>query len=537
MPGWAVVALTTVLGTGRCKETHMYYVRIRRAIGPFLAGLLITCVQLAAAQDCVTPVDGMVITEDALLCPGTYYLPNGISIGASGITLDGGGAVLVGGEVGYGLTCNGHDSVSVRNLTTRGYFHGMHFYDADDASVVECSAWDTPELPEGEIFLNIFDGPNGSYGHAMWFRYCDRAMIMANDVSEQQNGISLFDCMDAYVAGNYASYNSGWGITLWNTHYSTIRNNTADYCTRNYYGWSGADAASLLMVYDSSHNVILRNSLVGGGDGVFLAGATHSLERHPCNFNYFAWNDCSESPNNGFEGTFSQGNVYECNGSDGCNYGYWLGYSWEAVVRGNQASHCHTAGIAIEHGRHNTIESNRLTQNSRAIWLWTDNDEALLNAFPEAEDSYGYMISANVITHNGCGLYSNAENAANPDLECYDYTVVGNTFTDNTHGIVVIRTHSSTIRTNVLIDCAGWGIRLEQSPGNLLYNNWLDNAHNGWDNSTNDWNLPGRELLVRLRRRGHRRRWDRRYGLPAAGREQPGQLPIGAELVRRRPQR
>lgn len=43
----------------------------------------------------VVPVDGMVITENTTFQPGTYNLPNGISIGASDITLDMNGDDLV----------------------------------------------------------------------------------------------------------------------------------------------------------------------------------------------------------------------------------------------------------------------------------------------------------------------------------------------------------------------------------------------------------------------------------------------------------
>ena len=111
---------------------------------------------------------------------------------------------------------------------------------------------------------------------------------------------------------------------------------------------------------------------------LFLAGATHSLQSRPNNFNYFAYNDCSDSPNNGFEGTFSQGNVFEHNISDNCNYGYWLGYSWQNEIRHNRANGCATAGIAIEHGRQNTIENSegptppRVSTRCQRPWLLTN---------------------------------------------------------------------------------------------------------------------------------------------------------------------
>ena len=35
----------------------------------------------------VIPIDSMIITEDTQFAPGTYVLPNGLSIGADGVTL------------------------------------------------------------------------------------------------------------------------------------------------------------------------------------------------------------------------------------------------------------------------------------------------------------------------------------------------------------------------------------------------------------------------------------------------------------------
>jgi len=433
----------------------------------------------------VVPTDGMVITTNTVFVPGTYHLPNGITIGAGGISLDGNGAVIYGDDSGYGVYASGRNGVTVANLTVRDYFHGTHFHDCDDLTVEDCNVWDTPELPEGSIFLNIFDGPNGSYAHAMWFRSCARPTIRGNDVSEQQNGISLFNCDSALIEGNYASYNSGWGIYFYDTDNSTVQNNEADYCTRLYGSWSGADAASFLIVYNSDNNDILSNSFVGGGDGVFLAGATHNLESRPCNNNYFAGNDCSGSPNNGFEATFSQGNVFENNLSDNCNYGYWLGYSHQTTVRANQANSCATAGVAIEHGRNNIIEGNTLCGNGKGIWLWTDDDASLVSAFPEAKDSYGYTIDDNTVNNNTYGLLCEASGS---NRLSYDYTVTNNRFIGNNYGVRFLQSDASELHGNTVQSSAVRGVQMEYCTGNVIYNNRIENGSNAWDNGTNTWN-------------------------------------------------
>jgi parallel beta-helix repeat protein len=453
--------------------------------------MVLTAIGLCAAParaQCVVPTDGMVITQNTTFCSGTYYLPNGITIGASNITISGSSTTLYGDNTTnkYGVRATARAHVTIQNLTVRTYYHGLHLQDCDDLTILRCNVWDTPDLPQGAIFLNIFDGPTGSYGYAMWLRYCDRFEVSACNVSGQQNGICMFDCTYANIHGNFASDNSGWGISLYNTDYSTIADNIADRCTRDYGGWSGADAASLLMVYGSSNNTITGNSLVGGGDGVFLAGATGSLQSQPNNYNYFANNDCSESPNNGFESTFSQYNVFEQNISDRCNYGYWMGYSSLSTVRNNQINDNRTDGIAIEHGHSNVIEQNRVSGNPIAIDLWTDDDASLVAAFPTCRDSYDYDIRNNTLTYNSVGV--NCTGSGSTRLS-HDYRIYNNIIDYNNNGISFSATTTSNIYSNLIRHNTGAGVNLGTATNNTVYNNYLKNTVNARATASNTWSI------------------------------------------------
>ena len=80
----------------------------------------------AAAPGQVVPTNGMVITTNTTFVPGVYNLPDGVSIGASGITLDMNGAELVGfGGVTYGVTCLGYDNVTISNCEIRVLENGI----------------------------------------------------------------------------------------------------------------------------------------------------------------------------------------------------------------------------------------------------------------------------------------------------------------------------------------------------------------------------------------------------------------------------
>lgn len=451
--------------------------------------LTVVPLQPAAAQTCTTPTNGMVIAQDTTLCGGTYYLPDGITIGAAGVTLDGGGAELVGNDTGTGLAASAHNGLTVRNLQIRGYDYGMRFSGCDTLTVESCAVAQTKELPEGDVFLDVFDGPTGNYGYAIWLRYCNDAAIRDNDVRDQQNGIGLFDCSQAQVEGNDASDNTGWGIALYNTSDSTVEDNVADDCTRLYGDWSGADAAALLMVAGSSRNQVLNNQFRRGGDGVFLKGSRENVDLRPCNDNHFSGNDCSDSPNNGFEATFSSGNVFEDNTADRCNFGWWLGYSWNSEVRNNQASDNRTAAVAIEHGYDNVIRDNTFRGNDVGIWLWTDDDPSLIEAFPNNDDSHGYLVDGNTLEDNRYGLYCGAEAVDRPDLASFDYSVTGNTFRSNETGLKFVRTRSSLIQGNVFEDNSTAGVHLQGSSGNTLYNNRFDNSTNALDDDANTWSV------------------------------------------------
>ena len=141
---------------------------------------------LAEVQACVNPTNGMVVTQDTVFCSGTFNLPQGITIGAGNITVEGNNTIIRGSSstTGQGLTATGRGHVTVRNLTIQRYKYGMRFNDCDDLTVENCTVAETyNDCPTGDCdFLNIFDGPNGTYGHALWLRFCDRATIRQNQV-------------------------------------------------------------------------------------------------------------------------------------------------------------------------------------------------------------------------------------------------------------------------------------------------------------------------------------------------------------------
>ena len=297
-----------------------------------------------AKGDClvIEPTDGMMITQDVVLKPGVYYLPNGIGIGADRVTVEGQGAILVGQDKkGQGVTITGHKGVTLRNLRLREYFHGIYACNCQDLTIEQCHITGTAEVAANTLFLDIWRAADSAYGGAIFLWGVNGGKIRDNDLQHQQNGFLSYHCQRLEVEANIANYCSGSGYYLNGTSDCLFKRNFADFCCRYQphsegVGHMGADAAGFVIVNGSSRNLFYSNYARLGGDGFFLAGLTSRGIHAGCDDNLFEANDGSYSPNIAFEATFSRGNVYRSNLANNCNYGFWLGFSRENVLEENQ---------------------------------------------------------------------------------------------------------------------------------------------------------------------------------------------------------
>ncbi|MHC4650053.1 MAG: NosD domain-containing protein [Planctomycetota bacterium] len=378
------------------------------------AALLVSACIVASSQAGTIPTNGMVITTDTTFEPGTYNLPDGVSIGASGITLDMNGAELVGTDFdNYGVTCIGFDEVTIANGTVRNYYYGFRIENGSGIQILDndlSDNWVDPlsQLP-GAPFLNINVGPTlgdrTNLGGGLYVRTVSGATISGNTLCNQENGMDLYFVTGSAVTGNNASGNTGWGIHLNGSTGNVISGNTCDDCIRPGLG----DSAGVLVVRASNNNQFLNNSFQGGGDGFFI-GNEHGC---PSNDNLVQGNNGSSAGANAFEATFSSGNQFIDNIAHGSNYGFWLGYSHSGnVIRGNSIRANNVNGIEIEHGQNNVIEANEIVGNGgKGIVLRTDGlvhfppaQYPCLN-LPDQAASSGYTITDNIIQSNfGIGL-------------------------------------------------------------------------------------------------------------------------------------
>ncbi|MEW6716547.1 MAG: NosD domain-containing protein [Chloroflexota bacterium] len=353
-----------------------------------------------------TPTDNMQVSEDTVLQPGVYFLPNGIHLAEDGITLDGNGALLIGqGKRGRGVSLQGKKGITIKNLRAREYYHGIWAQDCQGLTIANCHFSATAEVPANSIFLDIWLPAERTYGGGILLWQVEDAQISGNDLSHQMNGLLTYHCHHLRVKENLANYCSGFGFHLHHTCDSLFEGNYADFCCRYQpreegIGHMGADAAGFLLVYHSCGNIFRRNLARLGGDGFFLAGLTPQLEPAPCNDNLFEGNDGSYSPNIAFEATFSRGNIYRDNRADYCNYGFWLGFSREGVLENNRMWRNRQAGIATENGFDFQVRGNTFQYNNHGILLWSKHIPEFTQAVPENTTSYDWVIEGNTFIGN-----------------------------------------------------------------------------------------------------------------------------------------
>ena len=320
---------------------------------------------------------------------------DGLVLDLSGVVLDGEGA----GGVGVWI----HDcrDVTVFNGMIMGFHYGIRAENVGNLTIRGCAASDNANPPDVGWLPDTEAPVEEGFGGGIYLRRVRNSIVENNQVNNNFNGISLVRSEHNVIRGNNASYCGNVGIYLLMSGHNEVLDNLAEHCIR-YTGrfWCDtADSAGILLEGGSHHNRITGNSLRYSGDGFFIRGSN----RAPSDHNLISGNDGSYSPNNAFEAGFSSGNVFEDNIANFSNYGFWLGYSTNTTVKGNEIKACRFDGIAIEHGQDNRIEENLIEGNRNGIRLWS-------NPLPEGKAGgtrprRSYNISGNRITNSrDCGL-------------------------------------------------------------------------------------------------------------------------------------
>jgi parallel beta-helix repeat protein len=359
---------------------------------------------------------GTELRGDTKICPGRYRIADPaqkgvLVVAASGLRIDLDGVIIESGDsvpsryTGYGVTLRNVDSVAITGGTIRGYRFGVlaeggsgHTLTGMTLSGSRAQALrSTPEQYDQADWLDIFHPDTfENYGAGLYLKNVDGITVQGVIARDAQNGIMLSSVRRSQLLDNDVSDNSGWGISLWRSSRNALLRNRAAHnvrCESERYS-RGCDSAALLVRQRSDSNIVADNDLRWSGDGFFLSGHQPGLE--PSVGNLVIRNDASHAYHNGFEATWSWASMFIDNRADSSAFGFWLGYSTGAIVRGNTIVGSRETAIAIEHGSDNEITGNVVIGGKDGIRLFTSS--------PTGPPSRGYRINDNTLSRLGRGL-------------------------------------------------------------------------------------------------------------------------------------
>lgn len=135
------------------------------------------------------------------------------------------------------------------------------------------------------------------------------------------------------------------------------------------------------------------------------------------------------------------------------------------------------AGIFVSHGSsNNTLINNNASLNNFGFYLtkWADNNTLVNN-----------IVNSNL--ESGIGIYNSNNN-----------TFINNTVNSNNQiGIELWQSYNNNLTGNIVLN-SSYGIHLEISDNNTIYNNYFNNTNNSWDDGYNYWNITkqsGRNIV------------------------------------------
>jgi parallel beta-helix repeat protein len=379
-----------------------------------LVPLLILVPLLAMAQDTTGLSPGKVITKSVRVVPNErLVLPPGtastcLTIRGSDITVDFNDAYIRGDKDvyhnrenfnGIGLLIDGCNNVTIKNAHIQGFRFNVKVVNSHNVRIENCDVSFSRAIlmtRDGALldtFLNLRDNNQWrNYGAGIWIEGSSNCTVEKCYGTGGLIGAALVDTNGSRVHNCDFSFNGGWGIALSHSSDNIISWNLLDFVNRVWGGGWGGDSAALAVANDCDRNYFVGNSMTHGGDGFFLSNLNDIGPINPAtgffepkggsDHNVIAYNDGSWSPNNAFEGTFSDGNVYLRNISSFSGYGYWLGFSNYSLLIENTINDNDRGGIAIEHGKGTRIEGNHMERNQpTAIHLW-QSDQKERKPFP-----------------------------------------------------------------------------------------------------------------------------------------------------------
>ena len=362
---------------------------------------------------------GMKISSATRIFKKTYFLAGlkegTVQIYGHDFVVDFAGTKLTGDGKGIGIHIFDAKNVTLKNANISRCLWGVVIERSQNVKLIDCKTSENSDLAAGTEIDESGTQPEDQWGGGILIRDSARCTVQ-NCVSQYQwDGIDVISCVDCDIKNSDFSYNGNWGVHFWNSSKNSFKNNRAIWCTTGsgklfqaLTGWQTYDSQAVGIDHNSNDNLIEGNDLRFGGDGIFIRANEGPQEpgsvvppKNPSNRNILRNNDCSFSPNNAIEVDFVDGTVIEGNNCSNSNYGMWLGYSRNCIVRNNLCINDSHHAIEIENGRNDLIEQNifgfeKERADSQLIYLRQNGRDKT--------PSGGYNFQNNLFYGAGTGL-------------------------------------------------------------------------------------------------------------------------------------
>ncbi len=350
------------------------------------------------AQVYIDPVDDTDLQSNTtyVINPGTYSVADPGNDGIlridnkENIIIDATGVTVEGSDYsGYFIKISHSSNIIIRNFDlVRNYKYATYITFSEFIEIHDCNF--NYNKVDSTGWISIWTGYTAALGGGVMMYQVNHAEVHDNQMRLQNDGVALYNCDHIDIWNNDFSWNTSFGIRMYFTDSCHIHHNNCSHVNRPY--TNPSDCAALLVLV-SNENLVEHNDLSYSGDGVFLGQYEYSSIP---NNNIFRFNECSFSPHNAIEATFADGNVFYGNRCNYSHYGFWLGYSFNALVDSNEIIGNQYSGIAIDRGFNNTITGNIISENPNGIELWEGD------GIPPYQNQYShdYLISGNLIEGN-----------------------------------------------------------------------------------------------------------------------------------------
>ncbi len=343
------------------------------------------------------------------------------------------------------------------------------------------------------ITENILSGN----GYGIFLQSSNNNILTENILSGNGYGIFLQSSNNNILTGNVVPNNPLFGINLKSSNNNIL--------TQNIVTGNGNEG---IYLSDSNSNIITRNTVTNNGYGIHLESLS--------NYNTIAENVASSNINDGINllDSCDYNTIAENTASNNVRGIYIVFSSNSNTLTENILISNSDYGIIIENSNNNTLRGNTMSDNGYNFGIYGNSlshythDIDATNRVDEKPvyyivndqnmqiptdagyvgviNSTGISIKDLILTLNSHGVliaYTSDSVVENVDVS------------GNRNGIYLYSSTNNTLTKNTANANDVYGINLEDSSNNFIYDNYLTNTNNAFDNgnSNNFWNITKTE--------------------------------------------